>query len=106
MFARECLRLFRIGILQRRRPFGPQPDVRIGPVQMAVERAIDREAPQQVALALAEGIELLAVRGVLLALAQELHIEQTEETQLERRDALVLHEFGGAQFFDLALHLR
>ena len=44
---------------------------------MLVERAVDGEAPQQIAFALAECVELLAVRGVLLALAQELDEEQT-----------------------------
>ena len=59
-FLRKARVSARTGVLIRRGPFGPQPDVGIRAVQLLVERAVGGERLEQFAFALAERLETRA----------------------------------------------
>ena len=93
----EGVRLGRVGVLVRRRPVGPDPEIGIAAVQIFVERAIGGEALEQVALAFAEGSKLARARRPAAPFAQKLRERELQEAQFQRAHPLVFHKRRGAQ---------
>src|SRR5262245_25394649 len=96
VFSTECERFAGIRIAIRRGPVCPYPNIGIPLMNVAVERSVEGEFLQQIALARTKRVELVGA----YAIAEKLHKEQLEEAELQSRHAFVFHERSAAESGD------